>query len=106
VHNLGRPPRRLALLHLDGVSEELPAPGTAVLAGNREVGRVGTVVRHHELGVVGLALVKQSVRPEQALAVGGSTAAIDPDDLGEEVDEARAAARERVKAIRSATILP
>jgi folate-binding Fe-S cluster repair protein YgfZ len=104
VHNLGRPPRRLVLLHLDGVSEELPAAGTAVLAGNREVGRVGTVVRHHELGVVALALVKQSVRAEQPLTVGGSTAAIDPDDLVAEVDDTRAAARERVRAVRSATI--
>src|SRR5205085_9721513 len=42
VHNLGRPPRRLVLLHLDGVSEELPAPGTPVQAGARDVGRVGT----------------------------------------------------------------
>jgi folate-binding protein YgfZ len=104
VHNLGRPPRRLVLLHLDGVSEELPAPGTAVLAGSREVGRVGTVVRHHELGVVALALVKQSVRPDQALVVGGSAAAIDPDDSAEALDDTRAAARERIRAVRSATI--
>jgi folate-binding protein YgfZ len=104
VHNLGRPPRRLVLLHLDGVSEELPQPGTPVLAGGREVGRVGTVVRHHELGVVALALVKQSVRPDSALTVAGSAAAIDPDDVAEELDDTRAAARERVQAVRSATI--
>ena len=31
VHNLGRPPRRLVLLHLDGITtDELPAPGTPV----------------------------------------------------------------------------
>jgi hypothetical protein len=65
---------------------------------------VGTVARHHELGVVALALVKQSVRAEQPLTVGGSTAAIDPDDLVAEVDDTRAAARERVRAVRSATI--
>jgi folate-binding protein YgfZ len=104
VHNLGRPPRRLVLLHLDGVSEELPAPGSQVLAGSRAVGRVGTVVRHHELGVVALALVKQSVRTDTALTVAGSAAAIDPDDGGEELDDTRTAARERVRAIRSATI--
>jgi folate-binding protein YgfZ len=107
VHNLGRPPRRLVLLHLDGVSEELPAPGSPVLAGSREVGRVGTVVRHHELGVVALALVKQSALAragEVALTVGGSTAAVDPDDLADELDEGRAAARARVQAVRSATI--
>jgi folate-binding protein YgfZ len=104
VHNLGRPPRRLVLLHLDGVSEELPAPGTPVLAGAREVGRVGTIVRHHELGVIGLAMVKQSVKPGTELTVAGSAAAIDSDDAAEELDDTRAAARERVRAVRSGTI--
>ena len=82
VHNLGRPPRRLVLLHLDGVSEVLAEPGTPVLAGAREVGRVGGVVRHYELGVIALALVKQSVAADAALTVAGSTASIDPDDSG------------------------
>jgi folate-binding Fe-S cluster repair protein YgfZ len=105
VHNLGRPPRRLVLLHLDGVSEELPEPGTPVLLGTREVGRVGTVVRHHELGVVALALVKQSVAADAALTVGGSRAAIDPDDVPAALDEEQVAARQRVQAVRSGTML-
>jgi folate-binding protein YgfZ len=104
VHNLGRPPRRLVLLHLDGVSEVLAAPGTPVLAGTREVGRVGSVVRHHELGVIALALVKQSVQPDTALTVAGSAAAMDPDDAPAQVDDTREAARERIRAVRSATI--
>ncbi|WP_241037379.1 YgfZ/GcvT domain-containing protein [Blastococcus litoris] len=104
VHNLGRPPRRLVLLHLDGVSEDLAGPGTPVLAGAREVGRVGTVVRHHELGVIALALVKQSVAMDAALTVAGSTAAIDPDDAPAAADDTLVAARERVRAVRSATI--
>jgi tRNA-modifying protein YgfZ len=104
VHNLGRPPRRLVLLHLDGVSEVLAEPGTPVLAGTREVGRVGSVVRHYELGVIALALVKQSVAVDAALTVAGSTAAIDPDDSPTEADDTLAAARERVRAVRSATI--
>jgi folate-binding protein YgfZ len=104
VHNLGRPPRRLVLLHLDGLAEELPAPGTPVHSGTREVGRVGTVVRHFELGVVALALVKQSVAVDAALTVGGAAAAIDPDDAPAGVDDTQAAARERVRAVRSATI--
>jgi tRNA-modifying protein YgfZ len=104
VHNLGRPPRRLVLLHLDGVSEVLAEPGTPVLAGTREVGRVGSVVRHHELGVIALALVKQSVAMDASLTVAGSTAAIDPEDAPPEVDDTVAAARDRVKAVRSATI--
>jgi tRNA-modifying protein YgfZ len=104
VHNLGRPPRRLVLLHLDGMSETLPAPGTPVTSGAREVGRVGTVVRHHELGVIALALVKQSVAPDAALKVGEAVAAIDPDDGPQDVDAAVAAARDRVRAVRSATM--
>jgi hypothetical protein len=108
VHNLGRPPRRLVLLHLDGVSEDLPAPGAPVLSGAREVGRAGTVVRHHELGVVALALVKRSVAPDAELTVGGSRAVVDPDDAARAEDPApddtRAAARDRVRAVRSATI--
>ncbi|MFD2090062.1 CAF17-like 4Fe-4S cluster assembly/insertion protein YgfZ [Blastococcus deserti] len=104
VHNLGRPPRRLVLLHLDGVSEVLAEPGTPVLSGTREVGRVGSVVRHHELGVVALALVKQSVAMDAALTVAGSTAAIDPDDAPAAADDTVSAARERVRAVRSATI--
>jgi hypothetical protein len=104
VHNLGRPPRRFVLLHLDGVSEELAAPGTPVLAGAREVGRVGTVVRHHELGVVALALVKRSVPVGAALSVAGSAAAVDPDDLADDTAGPASAARERIRAVRSATI--
>ena len=62
VANLGRPPRQLVLLHLAAGDDPLPPPGTAVLAaeGGRAVGRVGTAVRHHELGTVALALVKRS----------------------------------------------
>jgi tRNA-modifying protein YgfZ len=80
VHNLGRPPRRLVLLHLDGVSTDtLPAPGTPVsTVDGREVGFVGTAVRHHELGMVSLAVVKRSVPDEAPLRVGASAAAIDP----------------------------
>ncbi|MPR00458.1 folate-binding protein [Modestobacter sp. I12A-02628] len=125
VHNLGRPPRRQVLLHLDGVSEVLPAPGTPVTAGTRPggvrgqggatggvrgqggvtVGRIGTAVRHHELGVVALALVKQSVRQDAVLHAGEAVAAIDPDDAAPQApDDTTAAARERVRAVRSATI--
>ena len=80
VDNLGQPPRRLRLLHLDGSDSELPATGDPVLLGTREVGRVGTVARHHELGPVALALVKRQV-PEDADLLAGSVAArMEPDD--------------------------
>jgi tRNA-modifying protein YgfZ len=81
VHNLGRPPRRLVLLHLDGVStDELPSPGTPVTAEDgRSVGFVGTAARHFELGPVALALVKRSLANDVRLRVGVATASIDPD---------------------------
>ncbi|VTR78016.1 YgfZ/GcvT domain-containing protein [Cellulomonas hominis] len=69
VHNLGRPPRRLVLLHLDGSGHLLPEPGAAVRdlgdllttgEPGREIGRVTSLVRHHELGPVALAVVKRS----------------------------------------------
>ena len=104
VHNLGRPPRRLVLLHLDGLAEQLPEAGTPVQLGPRDVGRVGSVVRHHELGVVALALVKQSVAMDAELTVAGARAAIDPDDAPVAPDDTVAAARERVQAVRSGTI--
>ncbi|BCJ59997.1 hypothetical protein Jiend_34190 [Micromonospora endophytica] len=79
VHNLGRPPRRLVLLHLDGVTTDLlPAAGTPVtLAEGRTVGFVGTAVHHHELGQIALAVLKRNVPDDAALRVGDSTAAID-----------------------------
>ena len=82
VANLGRPPRRLVLLHLDGGDERLPVPGDPVVRDGRPVGRVGTVALHHELGPVALALVKRSVPVDAELAAGVddriAPAAIDP----------------------------
>lgn len=92
VHNLGRPPRRLVMLHLDGSGHLLPEVGAAVrlpaaaapTAGGadsdeqgRQVGRVTSVARHHELGPVALAVVKRSVPAETVLLVdcdGGAVA--------------------------------
>ena len=79
VHNLGRPPRRLVLLHLDGSDSDLPTTGDAVQLDGRDVGRVGTAVRHHELGPVALALVKRQVPDDAVLAVGEQAASIDPE---------------------------
>ncbi|GII21372.1 CAF17-like 4Fe-4S cluster assembly/insertion protein YgfZ [Planosporangium mesophilum] len=80
VHHLGRPPRRLVLLHLDGITtEELPAHGTAVTtAEGRQVGFVGTAARHFEYGMIALAVVKQNVADAAELRIGEAAAAIDP----------------------------
>ncbi len=81
VHNLGRPPRHLVLLHLDGSTEERPVPGTDVTAAGRTVGRVGTVVDHFELGPIALALIKRTVPADTELVAGPCAAAIDPDSV-------------------------
>ncbi len=85
VANLGRPPRRLVLLHFDAGDEELPQPGDQVFSAERAVGRVGTVVQHHELGPVGLALIKRSVEVDAELVAGtaerAAPARIDRDSM-------------------------
>jgi folate-binding protein YgfZ len=90
VANLGRPPRRLVLLHLDGGDETLPVPGDPVLRDGRSVGRVGTVALHHELGPVALALVKRTVPVDAELTAGeedrATPATIDPDSYVPDVD--------------------
>lgn len=80
VHNLGRPPRRLVLLHLDGSADERPSTGDPVTLAGRTVGRVGTVIDHCDLGPIALALVKRSIPADAELLAGeGSAARIDPD---------------------------
>ncbi|MCX4511732.1 folate-binding protein [Streptomyces sp. NBC_01619] len=79
VHNLGKPPRRLVFLHLDGSEVHLPGHGTPVrLAADGEEGRqlgfITTSARHHELGPIALALVKRNV-PVDAELLAGDTAA-------------------------------
>ncbi|WP_324649411.1 folate-binding protein [Georgenia sp. H159] len=75
VYNLGRPPRRLVMLHLDGSEHLTPEPGARVLHGDRDVGVVTTVVRHAELGPLALALVKRSLPADAQLVVDDIAAA-------------------------------
>jgi folate-binding protein YgfZ len=76
VHNLGRPPRRLVLLHLSGASDELPPAGTPVELDGRAVGFLGTAVHHHELGPVALAVVKRAVPDDAELSVAGDRVSV------------------------------
>jgi folate-binding protein YgfZ len=73
VHNLGHPPRRLVLLHLDGSEGVLPEAGDEVLLGVGDdavsVGRVTAASLHHELGPIALAVLKRSADPAAALTV-------------------------------------
>src|SRR4051794_17079132 len=83
VHTLGRPPRRLTLLHLDGSENRLPAVGSELLLGEKVVGFVGTSARHHELGPIALAMVKRNVALDAELMVDGLAASqevvVDPE---------------------------
>src|SRR6266702_799517 len=77
VHNLGRPPRRLVLLHLDGSQALLPAHADPVTGPDgRQLGFVGTAVRDHELGPIALALVKRTVEDGAALVAGAEDRAV------------------------------
>ena len=76
VHNLGQPPRKLVLLHLDGSEVDLPAIGADVERDGIKVGFIGTVARHHELGNIALAVVKRNVEADTALSVNGIAAKI------------------------------
>ncbi|WP_043562498.1 CAF17-like 4Fe-4S cluster assembly/insertion protein YgfZ [Actinomyces israelii] len=67
--NLGRPPRRLTVLQLDGLAGRLPAPGAVVRMGERAVGAVTSVARHHELGPMALALLRRGVPVDAVLTV-------------------------------------
>jgi folate-binding Fe-S cluster repair protein YgfZ len=83
VHNLGKPPRMLVLVQLDG-SADRPATGDPLLAGGRSVGRLGTVIDHVDDGPIALALLKRGLPADTPLTTGGETevaAVIDPDSL-------------------------
>jgi len=75
VENLGHPPRRLVMLHLDGTEEHLPPHGSPVLYDGREVGAVTSSARHYELGPIALALVKRRVPVDAVLQADGVPAA-------------------------------
>jgi len=88
VHNLGHPPRRLILLHLDGSEDRLPVRGDPVTRDDTTVGFVGSAARHFELGPVGLGLIKRTVPVDAALRAGGVPAAqevVVPPDAGANV---------------------
>ncbi|GAA4731182.1 folate-binding protein YgfZ [Isoptericola chiayiensis] len=97
VHNLGRPPRRLVMLHLDGSQHVVPDAGAEVRRDGPDgkvVGTVTTVARHHELGPIALAVVKRNVPTDAELAVVGQIGAGPGDTAAQQI--AVAAAQEVV----------
>jgi len=71
VFNLGHPPRRLVLLHLDGSNVDIPNHGDPVFYEDKEIGFVGSVARHYELGPIALALIKRNTPADAPLLAGG-----------------------------------
>ena len=58
VHNLGKPPRKLVLLHLDGSQNRLPKEKSSIIIDGQEVGQVGSSAQHFELGPIALGIIK------------------------------------------------
>jgi folate-binding protein YgfZ len=71
IANLGAPPRRMVLLHLDGSVVTIPKVGAVVEKDGVKVGFVGTVARHYELGTIALAVVKRNTPLDATLMVEG-----------------------------------
>lgn len=98
VHNLGHPPRRLVMLHLDGSDSVLPAPGDEVRSevDGDEVGRITSSAMHHELGPIALAVVARRIPADAVLHVRsgetditGAQEVVVPADAGSVADVPR-----------------
>jgi len=97
VSNLGRPPRRMVMLNLDGSVDRFPDNGSEVTVGatsqdpatGRRIGRVGTVSYHHENGPIALAMIKRSLPVDSPLLADGVDARIDPDSYPDDEPEAQ-----------------
>lgn len=74
VLNLGRPPRRLVFLQLDGSMGEIPRAGARLERGGRQVGVVTSVARHAEMGPIALALVARAVPADVVFDIDGVAA--------------------------------
>jgi len=69
VQNLGKPPRRLVVLHIDGSDGIVPAHCDRVFWDDKEVGWVGTGAQHFELGPIATAILKRNVPYDAVLTV-------------------------------------
>lgn len=89
VENLGRSPRVLVMLQLDGSAPEDPAPGAEITApaGGRALGRLGTIVHDCDFGPIALALVRRNALEGQELCVGPVSVMVDPSSLPQEKGE-------------------
>jgi hypothetical protein len=73
VHNLGHPPRRMALLHLDGSEGVLPEAGDEVLLDGAVVGRVDRALQHGQRDRPEFVVQRGDGHPAAALTVATSS---------------------------------
>lgn len=78
VHNLGRPPRCLVMLYLDGIDEELPKHGATVTIEAEEVGWIASTARHFERGPIATAVLKSKFAVPGEVDVENSRASVEP----------------------------
>lgn len=74
VFNLGQPPRKLVLLHLDGSMVVMPEHGAKLFNADKEVGFIGSMARHYELGPIALAVIKRNTPADTVLIADGVSA--------------------------------
>lgn len=74
VYNLGKPPRRLVQLLIDGSTNEVPELGSVMSFGDKAVGTLTSIVQDYELGPVGLGVIKRTVPLDAVLDVAGVAA--------------------------------
>lgn len=75
VLNLGRPPRRLVALQLDGSRGDLPQVGASIERNGRQVGVVTSVARHADQGPIALAVVARNIPATEVFDIEGIAAA-------------------------------
>ncbi|MDK4278680.1 folate-binding protein [Corynebacterium pseudodiphtheriticum] len=98
VENLGRSPRVLVLLHLDGSAPTMPSPGADIQAKGRRVGKLGTVIDDCDYGPIALGVIKRSALDAGQVNIGDVAASIDTDSIP--VEEGEKAGRAAINKLR------
>lgn len=98
VENLGRSPRVLVLLHLDGSAPTMPSPGAEIQAKGRRVGKLGTVIDDCDYGPIALGVIKRSALDAGQVNIGDVAASIDADSIP--VEEGEKAGRAAINKLR------
>ena len=76
VERMGRPPRKLVRLLLDGSSDQMPVSKAEINLDGQLVGFVGLAVQHAVLGPISSAVVKVNMAEDAVLQVGQFNAVI------------------------------